>query len=344
MPIQRRTNGAFSAVSNGSARIRVNNAWISPTSIKVRSGGTWVDSGYVAYPNAATSFTGSGGTGDSLPVTFTWTAPVGGAPVTGYRLYAYSDQACTNQVATQLVTSGTSTSFSYGSAESTYYVRLKTVGSVGESVNWATTSSGGTILRVVNGKKSVAAVDNYGWKNDPATNSAYVGTPNAGTASSWSGQGYIGNLYNPGLAFDNNSSTYWRTQWWALPNIAWEWISFSQGAPFVSIKIVSVGFVPTGNGPGTFYLDRTDSGWNFVSSLAGPGAYGFGQGLISCSVEIPVGQTYYFRINCTDMGANPSAYGTYNVQMSEIRIYYQVWGVVSTTPGSAATANTITNV
>ena len=342
MPIKRRTGGSFVTVNNGTIRVRSGNSWVSPTSVKVRSGGSWVDSGYLAYPNIATSFTGSGGTGDSLPVTFSWTAPASGAPVTGYRLYAYSDQACTNQVSTQLVTSGTTTQFSYGSAETTYYVRLKTVGSVGESVGWATTSSGGTILKVVNGKKSVAASSTYGWTNNPATGSAYVGTPTAGTASSWSGQGYDNN-YNPGLAFDNNSSTYWRSQWWELPNIAYEWISFSQAAPFVDIRLISVGFVPFGNGPGTFYLDRTYSSWDFLAYLGGPGAYAFGQGLINCDVTIPAGQTYYFRINSGDMGYNPG-FSNYNVQMSEIRIYYQVWGVVATTPAVAATANTVTNV
>lgn len=343
MAIRSRKSGSWSIPDPGKIKVRKDGEWKTALSVKVKKNGEWKDSLYVAYPNAATNFSASPGTGGGNN-TFSWVKPTTGAPATGYKLYVYSDQACTTQVDTKTVSGGDtlSTTYTRGSAGTngadgtTYYVRLKTLGAGSlESQGWATSTSGSsTIIKVVNGSATYTPPSAWSWAT--FTNTIPLGYPFGGTASSWSGQGYD-NSYNPGNAFDNNSSTYWRSQWWDY-NYAWEWISFSIASSSYhtdKIKVTAVYFTPYGNGPGTYYLDllALDGSWLYV---AGPGA----SNTISCSAEIPSGGSATYRLNFSSLGSNPGV-STYNAQIAEIRFDYKTWITFSPVP---AAANKITYV
>lgn len=343
MAIKRFSGGSAQSVGSGSIRVRSGNAWALPLSAKVRVGGAWIDSGYVSYPNAATSFSGSGGNGGSLGVNFQWVAPTSGAPVTGYKLYSYSDQACTQNEQSVTLGTGTSTTYSRGSAGSngnagtTYYVRLKTLGAGGlESQSWATTSSGGTVIKVVNGSTAYDVVTPGYWGTE-VFGAIPAGYPYFGDASSWSGNGYD-NSYNPGLAVDNNGYTYWRSQWYSY-NYASEWISFTVFAfPTKKVLVTGVTFTGWGNWPEYYTVDvLTFGGWQY---LGGPGAFAG----VTISQEIAAGGYATFRLWFTQLGYNSVGGGyDYNAQVSEIRFNYKPW-VDPVTTNYPATANTVTNV
>lgn len=343
MAIKRVSGGTSVNVGPGTVKVRNNGSWVLALGAKVRSGGEWKDSLYVAYPNAATNFSASPGTAGSNN-TFSWVKPTTGATVTGYKLYVYSDQACTTQVDTKTVSGGDtlSTTYTRGSAGTnggngtTYYVRLKTIGAAGESQSWATNSSGGTIIKVVNGSASWPTDNSY-WSDTFVTNG---GGPY--NASSWSGYGYD-NSYNPGLAFDGNGSTYWRSQWWSYRE-PWEWISFTAtGHPnYPLTKLVAAGFQPYGNPPDVFYFDLLDGYLNFAQTLGGPGGfYTPSLALIGCDYNLTPNQVVNLRINSTQLGSNPG-YSTYNCQMAEVYIFWKVY--VPNIITNQATANTITNL
>lgn len=342
MAIKSKRSGSWQTPAAGTIKVKKNGAWQTAISVKMKKNGAWVDSLYVAYPNAATSFSGTGGTGASLGVKFSWVAPTGGAPVTGYKLYSYSDQACTQNEQTVTLDNVLTTTYSRGSAGTngdsgtTYYVRLKTIGAAGESQSWATNSSGGTIIKVVNGSASWTTDNSY-WSDTFVTNG---GGPY--NASSWSGQGYD-NSYNPGLAFDGDGGTYWRSQWWSYRE-PWEWISFTAtGHPnYPLTKLVAAGFQPYGNPPDVFYFDLLDGYLNFAQTLGGPGGfYTPSLALIGCDYNLTPNQVVNLRINSTQLGHNPG-YSTYNCQMAEVYIFWKVY--VPNIITNQATANTITNL
>lgn len=332
MAIQSRRSGSWSTPTAGSIRVKSGGAWRTAVSVKVKQSGAWVDSGYVAYPNPATSFTGSGGNGDNRQVTFTWTAPTSGATVSGYRLYVYNSSNV--QIATVDTGNVTSYTYTFGAASTTYYVRLKTLGVAGESTTFATNPAAGTRLQVVTGSVS-STYPIYGWSGTVSF------TPGYWTQSTWPGEPYGDYTYHGSKAFDNDFGTYWTGQSWAWPGGS-EWIGFVIGAVYTPIKIVNLINWPGGNACGTLTLDQWD-GANFnYTGKSWTGATVYGGQIIDCNIEIPQGYTYYYRIWYTNLGYNPTAYGTYRVLTNEISGGYQY--ITQTGTGTnPAGSNTVSN-
>ena len=300
-------------------------------SVKVKQGGVWVDSGYVAYSSAPTNFRSTSvGNGDNRQVTFAWNAGAGGAPVTNYVVNVYNS----SDVYQYGVSFGTSTSgtITFGAAGTTYYVRIYAGGDAGYTEG--TNSVGGSRIRVTTGAASYA-YDNSGWGSNVLFTPGYL------SQSAWPGEPYGDFTYHGSKAFDGNSGTYWTGQSWAWSGGS-EWVSFQIGNALTPrIKIVELYNLPSGNAPGTINLDEFSyPNFNYTGYSWG-GASAFGYQIIPCGFEIAAGTTRYFRFWYTDLGYNPTAYGNYRVLTAEVSGVYQPWITdVGTTP---ATANTTTN-
>ena len=322
----------------GSIKIKDNGEWKPAIKVQVKQGGVWVDSGYVAYPNPATSFAGSGGNGDNKTVTFTWTAPSTGPTPTGYTLKIYSTATATTPIATKTVGAVGTTTYAFAASNTDYWVSLFTTFTSGgltlESLTAATNSSSGTKLKVRTGAAS-APYDNSRW----GSNTAF--TPSYWTQSTWPGEPYGDNTYRGDKAFDGNTGTYWTGQSWSWAGGS-DWIGFSLGNALTpKIKIVELYNLPSGNQCSTINLDE------FVYPNFGytgrywQGTTAFGYQVIPCDFEIAAGATRYFRFWYTDLGYNPTPYGNYRVLTSEISGTYQPW--ITDTGTTPATSNTVTN-
>ena len=325
------SDSSWTTPAAGSIRVKSDGQWRTAISVKVKQGGVWVDSGYVAYPNPATSFTGSGGNGDNRQVTFTWTAPSSGATVTGYRLYIYNSSD--TQIGTVNLGTGTSYTYTFGAASTTYYVRLKTLGIAGESQTFSTNTSSGTRLRVVTGAASYP-YDNSRWSANVSFVASYW------TQSTWPGEPYGDYTYHGSKAFDGNSGTYWTGQSWAWPGGS-EWLGFTLAAGGARRKIVALYNLPSGNRASTVSLDEfVYPDWPWTGRYWQGGEV-FGFQVIPCDFEISPFSTRYFRLWYTDLGYNPTPYGNYRVLTAEVRGDYQDW--ITDTGTVAATSNTTTN-
>lgn len=327
------SDSSWTTPAAGSIRVKSDGQWRTAVSVKVKQGGIWVDSGYVAYPNPATSFTGSGGNGDNKQVTFTWTAPTTGAPVTKYYLYIYN--ASDVQIGSAIdVGNVTSYTYTFAASSTTYYVRLKSFGAAGLSQTFSTNTAGGTRLRVITGAASYT-YDNSHWGSNTSFTPAYW------TQSAWPGEPYGDYTYHGSKAFDGDSGTYWTGQSWAWSGGS-DWVGFSLGSALTpKLKIVELYNLPSGNACGTINLDE------FVYPNFGytgrywQGTTAFGYQVIPCGFEIAAGVTRYFRLWYTNLGYNPTAYGTHRVLTAEVGGTYQAW--ITDTGTVAATSNATTN-
>jgi len=327
------SDSSWTTPAAGSIRVKSDGQWRTAISVKVKQGGAWVDSGYVAYPNAATSFTGSGGNGDNKQVTFTWTAPTTGAPVTKYFLSVYD--ASDNQIGPNIdVGNVTSYTHTFAASSTTYYVRLKSFGAAGLSQTFSTNTAGGTRLRVITGAAS-KPYDNSRWGSNVSFTPGYL------SQSRWPGQDYNDFTYHGSKAFDGDLNTYWSGQSWAWPGGS-DWISFQLGnALSPRLRVVELYSSAFGNGPGTINIDELSfPNWNYTGYSWG-GASAFGFQIIPCNFELAAGQSRYFRLWYTNLGANPTAYGTYRVLTREVSGVYQLW--ITDTGTIPATSNTTTN-
>jgi hypothetical protein len=326
------SDSSWTTPAAGSIRVKSDGQWRTAISVKVKQGGAWVDSGYVAYPNAATSFTGSGGNGSNRQVTFTWTAPTTGAPVTKYFLSVYD--ASDNQIGPDIdVGNVTSYTHTFAASSTTYYVRLKSFGAAGLSQTFSTNTAGGTRLRVVIGAAPVP-YDNSRWGATVNFIPAYW------TQSQWPGEPYGDYRYHGSKAFDNDSGTYWTGQSWAWPGGS-EWLGFTLAAGGARRKIVALYNLPTGNRASTVSLDEFA-----YPNFAWTGRYWqggevFGFQIIPCDFELSPFSTRYFRLWYTDLGYNPNAYGSHRVLTAEVHGDYQDW--ITDTGTVPATANTTAN-
>lgn len=339
MGISSKRSGSWSTPSSGSIRIKSGGAWRTAVSIKMKRNGAWVDTGYVGYPNAATGFAGSGGNGDNRQVTFTWNAPSGGATPSGYRLYVYDSN--NNQYGSPVdVGNVTSYTHTFASANSTWYVRLKTLGAAGESQNFATNNVGGTRLQVIIGNTGYyTPYPIYGWSGITGFQPAYW------TQSRWPGEPYGDYTYHGSKAFDGDFGTYWTGQSWAWPG-GYDWIGFSIGAPYVPVRIRSLNSYPAGNACGTYFFDYWDGANFYYAGATWPdnGGWAYGAQYISTDFVINQGSTGYYRFNYTNLGYNPTAYGTYRVLTSEVTGSYQY--ITQTGTGynyTGPTGNTVNN-
>ena len=329
--IKRQTSdSSWTTPAAGSIRVKSGGVWRTAISVKVKSGGAWVDSGYVAYPSAPTNFRSTSvGNGDNRQVTFAWNAGAGGAPVTNYVVNVYNS----SDVYQYGVSFGTSTSgtITFGSASTTYYVRIYAGGDAGYTEG--TNSVGGSRIRVTTGAASYP-YDNSRWSANVSFVASYW------TQSQWPGEPYGDYTYHGSKAFDNNTGTYWTGQSWAWPGGS-EWLGFTLSAGGARRKIVALYNLPSGNRASTVSLDEfvyPNFGW---TGRYWQGGEVFGFQIIPCDFEISPGSTRYFRLWYTDLGYNPNAWGNYRVLTAEVHGDYQDW--ITDTGTVAATANTTTN-
>jgi hypothetical protein len=334
------SDSSWTTPAAGTIRVKSNGEWKVATSVKVKQGESWVDSGYVAYPNAPTSFrVTSGGNGDTKAVTFAWTAPAAGATVTGYRLKIYDSNNNLLETQPADTAAGTTTrSYTFtGAAGSVYYARIFTLGSAGESLTSGTTQLDATRtrLRITIGAAS-STTDTSDWGSNVSFTPGYLGQ------SRWPGQDYNDFTYHGSKAFDGDVNTYWSGQSWAY-NGGSDWISFQLGNNLTPrLRVVELSSLAFGNGPGTITVDELFfPNWSYTNYAWG-GASAFGFQIIPCNFELAAGQTRVFRLWYTNLGANPTPYGTYRVLTREVSGVYQLWVTSSTT--TAATANTIAAV
>lgn len=318
MGISSKRSGSWSTPASGSIRVKSGGSWRTAVSVRVKQNGAWVNSGYVGYPNAATGFTGGGGNGDNRQVTFYWAAPSGGATPTGYRLYIYDSN--NNQYGSPVdVGNVTSYTHTFASANSTWYVRLKTLGAAGESLTFATNTAGGTRLGVNIGNIGYyVPYPIYGWSGDNTFTPAYW------SESTWPGKPFGDYTYHGSKAFDGNYGTYWTGQSWAWPGGS-DWVGFYLSGGFTPHRYTSLVSWPAGNACGVFWFDYWD-GANFgFTGYSWPnnGGWAFGGQFISTDFQINPGVTGAYRFNYSELGYNPTAYGTYRVLTAEISGTYQ---------------------
>lgn len=327
------TDSSWTTPASGSIRVKDGGIWRQAIKVYVKQGGVWVDSGYVAYPNPATSFTGSGGNGDNRQVTFTWTAPTSGATVSGYKLYVYNSSDV--QIATVDTGNVTSYTYTFGAANTTYYVRLKTLGVAGESTTFATNSALGTRLQVVIGNTS-STYPVYGWSG------AISFTPGYWTQSQWPGEPYGDYTYHGSKAFDGNPYTYWSGQSWSI-NYGSDWIGFSLGSAISpKLKILNLYNLPAGNPCGTVTLDEFFYPNFSYTGLYWQGGYAFAAQVIPCNFEINAGVTRYFRLWYSNLGFNETEYGQYRALTAEVSGDYQYWTQTGTGTNPAG-SNSVSN-
>ena len=319
----------------GSIRVKSDGSWRQAIKIYVKQDGVWVDSGYVAYPNPATSFAGSGGNGDNKQVTFTWTAPSSGAAVTGYRLYIYNSSDV--QIATVDTGNVTSYTYTFGAAGTTYYARLKTLGAAGESQTFSTNSSSGTRLRIVTGAAS------YPYDNSRWGSNVYFAYAGYWTQSQWPGEPYGDYTYHGSKAFDGDFNTYWTGASWSYSGGS-DWLGFNLGAGAAKRRIVELYNSNYGAACSSVTLDEFSyPNFNYTGRYW-QGAYSiFGAQIIPCDFVIDPYVTRYFRLFYTGLGYTPGGWqgNNYRAMISEVGGTYQDW--ITDTGTVAATSNSVTN-
>lgn len=322
MAIQVKRGGVWTTPTSGSISIRSGGVWRSVNSLSLKTtSAAWVNSDYVAYPSAPTSFRATSvGNGDNRKVTFAWDAGAGGAPVTNYVINVHSS----SDVYERSVSFGTNTSgtITFDNDETTYYVRIFAGGTAGYT-------QGSPRLRVVVGKAGFTT-PNYVWSNEN-----YNVTPTFLSQSS----GTTG----PN-AFDGNYGTVASGQSWA-------WNSpddngYAEGMAFQisageKIQLVALASAPSGNPPAQLWWDRlTYPTWTELGYAEGTGTFLNFQ-FVNGSYVMNPGTTAIFRVHYNSLGSNPTAYGTYRWLTSEIVIVYkkEVNSPIYTAPTNTVVSN-----
>lgn len=101
MAFKVKRDGAWTTPASGTVKVKNAGAWQTVISIKEKVNGVWVDSGYAGLPGTPQNLvTSSAGDGDTKTMSFSWTAPASGAPVSGYRMKVYSNSSPTTLIAT----------------------------------------------------------------------------------------------------------------------------------------------------------------------------------------------------------------------------------------------------
>ena len=332
--------------ASGSIKFKRNETdttWTSATTIKEKSetGSTsWSDTGYIAYPNAPTGFRvtspGTPGSTSTFTMAFSWTAPVGGATPTKYRLKIFSDLACTTQVGSNIETANgtTYTANATLSVETTYYARIYSVTGSLESLAAGTTNADATKtkLKVVTGKNS------YTYPYEVWTDSTTSGIP--------AHQGQSSTDFNNGTqgfrAYDGDFNTYWSGSSWEWPGGV-EWTQF--GTSFSSGSgrklITSVSFINAGNPSGYQRVEELNVFTGTWEEKGSSNSYDtfFGIQVVNTNIEVTSSS---FRIVFSNLGYNPTGFGNYRVMISEVRINYK--SITTATASVAATSNTVTSV
>jgi hypothetical protein len=305
MAIQVKRGGVWTTPTSGSISIKSGGVWRSVNSLSLKTNSSaWLNSGYVAYPSAPTSFRATSvGNGDNRQVTFAWNAGAGGAPVTNYVINVYNS----SDVYQYGVGFGTNTSGSitFGAAGTTYYVRIFAGGTAGYT-------QGSPRLQVVVGNAGFTT-PNYVWSD-----TTYGVTPTFLSQSS--GQG------GPN-AFDGDFGTVARGQWWAWPSP--DDNGYAEGMAFQiytgqKIQLVHLASAPDGNAPSQIWWDLlTFPTWTGLGYSEGTGT-AFGYQFVTGSRVMNAGATEVFRVHYNSLGYNPSEYGTYQWRTKEISIGYKV--------------------
>ena len=276
------------------------------------------------------------GNGDNKTVTFSWTNTPTNNDLTGHRINIYNSSDTLIDAIDSSGPSATSLAYTFASASTTYRARLFTKSDGGYSAAASLTPGSNRRLSVTTGAASYS-YDNSYW----GTEVGFV--PTHWTQSQWPGEPFGDYTYHGSKAFDENASTWWTGQSWAYSG-GNDWVGFKIGAGATKIKLNwLLNFTPSGyNQANSVTLDQWDgSNFNYMY-IAWAGAYGvFGGQYIPCNFEIAASTTGYYRLYYTNLGSNPTAFGTYRVLTSEIYGGYQTW--VPSTGTVAATANSITD-
>jgi hypothetical protein len=322
MAIQVKRGGVWTTPTSGSISIKSNGVWRSVTSLSTKTNSAaWLNSGYVAYPSAPTSFRATSvGNGDNRQVTFAWNAGAGGAPVTDYVIKVYDS----SDVRERDVSFGTSTSgtITFNNADTTYYVRIFSKGTAGET-------QGSPRLRVVVGKAGFTT-PNFVWSNE-----VYGVTPTFLSQSS----GTTG-----ANAFDGNFDTVARGQSWAWPSP--DDNGYAEGMAFQiyageKIQLVNMASAPADNPPAQIWWDLlTFPTWTGLGYAEGTGT-AFGYQFVTGSYVMNAGTTAVFRVHYNSLGYNWTQYGDYQWRTREIRMGYrkEVNSPIYTAPTNTAVFN-----
>ena len=319
MAVRVKSGGVWVTPAAGNIRVKSGGAWRTVVSLRVDSGNVWRDSGYVSYPNAPTNLTWSEvGNGDNRYVNISWNAPVGGAPVSYYRveIYGVSDNLLTSFV--RYVTNATVT---FDSNNTTRYIRVFSV---------YEPPTGGTLSSSASNRIRVDIGAAGYWVDPPG----YWGSSRLYKPAFDEGQSntvYQNAESYGGNAFDSNNDTVWSGSSWSY-NGGYDWVSFrTNNAVFDNganrKRLTGVLISTAGNPPGQRYLDfDIFGGWVFV---AGSSGYESFQGLQTITVpesdNFIINGNLRFRVNFTLMGVNPTSFGTYRVIIREIALYIQDW-------------------
>lgn len=322
MAIQVKRGGVWTTPTSGSISIKSGGVWRSVTSLSLKTNSAaWLNSGYVAYPSAPTSFRATSvGNGDNRQVTFAWNAGAGGAPVTNYVINVYNS----SDVYQYGVGFGTNTSGSitFGAAGTTYYVRIFAGGTAGYT-------QGSPRLRVVVGNAGFTT-PNYVWSNEN-----YNVTPTFLSQSS----GTTG----PN-AFDGDYGTVARGQSWAWPSP--DDNGYAEGMAFQiyageKINCVALASAPSGNPPAQLWWDLlTYPTWTGLGYAEGTDTFLNFQ-FVNGSYVMNPGTTAIFRVHYNSLGYNWTQYGDYQWRTSEIVIVYkkEVNSPIYTAPTNTAVFN-----
>jgi hypothetical protein len=322
MAIQVKRGGVWTTPTSGSISIKSGGVWRSVTSLSLKTNSaSWLNSGYVAYPSAPTSFRATSvGNGDNRQVTFAWNAGAGGAPVTDYVINVYNS----SDVYQYGVGFGTNTSGSitFGAASTTYYVRIFAGGTAGYT-------QGSPRLRVVVGNAGFTT-PNYVWSNENYNVTPTFLNQSSGTTGA--------------NAFDGDYGTLASGQSWAWPSP--DDNGYAEGMSFQiyageKIRLVALASAPSGNAPSQIWWDRlTYPTWTGLGYSEGTDTL-FNFQFVNGSRVMNAGATEIFRVHYNSLGYNPTPYGTYRWITSEIVIVYkkEVNSPIYTAPTNTVVSN-----
>lgn len=300
-----------------------------------------VASSRVKKPLALSNFWySSAGNGDNRSVTFTWSNTPTNYDITGHRINIYNSSDTLIGSVDSSGPTATSVSYTFPSNSTTYRARLYTKGGSEFSDLAALTPASNRRLSITTGAASYSYnYDNSYW----GAERSFV--PTYWTESTWPGKPYNDYTYYGGRAFDQDGNTRWSGQWWAWPGGS-DWVGFKIGAGSSKILVKRLlNFTPSGfNEAGTITLDQWDgANFNWMGIAWGGGRDIFNSQVLTCNFEIAANTTGYYRTWYTDLGYNPSEFGSHSVTVNEIGGVCQDWVVSTGTTNVAATANSITD-
>lgn len=380
MALQVKRDGAWVTPAGGTVRVKSGGAWQTAVYVNTKVGSAWVNSGYVGAPGTPQNLSASSlGNGDTKTMTFTWTAPVTGAPVAGYRFKVYNNASPTPTLLATLpsaTTSSASTSRSVNfgqapysaTAGSQYQVEVVAVGSTGIE------SSATPRRRVTIGSPS-SSTPVYGYTNTvtwvtagspsastywnayerPAENmtddnifSIWSSNARVNSAASDSFQGIVVSSYGSGVGLDpvfNKARKLYGLRLWTNHR-GWFWAGYAvyletgwQGSDVLSG--VTGGTAEFCNQEYIGHYEGRDPWVDGWTYIDYASSFNFSpEDAIGAKVDL-YKITFGPYLPYNDEAA---AYGVpYRVDVNEVQIGFRTWGQTGTTT-VAATSNTLTNV